>query len=263
MLALGMLLVILSIVLAVTIHFRHFYELLLLGQFLALRKSSAGKLHRLAYTRLYIVFIGAGMMADLVMGRYIAGFWRYNNYHLADYVVLYAFTYPMAGIVMVQSFLTVKQLPLKIKDRPSRSHTLNSRQYVVIIASLSVVLVESFVGGLVSHDQGLMAYAYVLAALIACLVMSFATALNNHGTLIDEVRGQPLRTLLALFTATYFNAFLHEIPNRFAQEWTYINFPLPGWHIFNIPAIILIGWPVLLVFPLSVYYWVRSLHPSF
>jgi hypothetical protein len=59
-LALGVLLVILSILLAFTIHYKHFYELLLLGQFIALYRLPGSRLHRKMYTRLYLAFIGSG-----------------------------------------------------------------------------------------------------------------------------------------------------------------------------------------------------------
>lgn len=262
MLALGVLVVILSILLAVTIRFRHFYAVLLLGQFIALCSLPGSRLHRQIYARLYLVFVGSGVIADLVMGRHVGRFWYYGHYGLADYIILYAFSYPVAGIVMVQSFLAVKELLLNMKDGPGSSLALNSRQYVAVIAPLTAALAATFVAALVNHKQNLMALAYVLAALLASLVMSFVTALSNHRTLIDDVHGQPLRMVAALFAATYFNAFLHEIPNTFVHQWTYTNHPWPTLHILNIPAIVLIGWPLLLVFPLSVYYWVRSLPPS-
>lgn len=149
-----------------------------------------------------------------------------------------------------------------MRDRLGWSRTVSLRQYVAVIAPFTAVLLGTFVEGLVNHNQSLMALAYVLAALLASLVLNFVTALNTHRTLIDDVRSQPFRMLAALFTTTYLNAFLHEIPNIFAHEWTYTNYPLPTLHIFSIPAIFLIGWPLLLLFPLSVYYWIRSLPSS-
>lgn len=263
MLALGVLVVVLAIILAVTIRFGHFYEVLLLGQFIALCSLPGSRLYRQAYTRLYLVFIGSGVIADLVMGRYIGRFWRYDHFGPADYAVLYAFTYPVAGIVMVQSFLAARDLLPKMKGRPGRSRALSARHYAAVIALLAPALAGTFVEGVVSHNQNLMALAYILAVLLASLVMSLVTALNNHRTLIDDVHGRSLGMLAAFFAAAYFNAFLHEIPNTFAHEWTYTNYPWPAVHIFSIPVLILIGWPLLLVFPLSVYYWVRSLPPSF
>ncbi len=260
MLALGVLMVMLSMLLAVTIHFRHFYELLVLGQFIAMYGLPSTRLCRRLYAPLYLILAGAGVIADLIMGRYIGRFWHYNHFGLADYLILYAFTYPVAGIVMVQSFWVVRALLLLIRERPDWSRALSVPQYIAVIIYLTVALLAVFAEGLIAGSQNLLALAYVLAVLLAFLVISFVTTLNNHRTVVDDARSQPLGMLAAVSAATYFNAFLHEIPNTFAHEWTYTNFPLPALSIFGIPVIALLGWPLLLLFPLSIHYW---LSPAF
>ena len=54
---------------------------------------------------------------------------------------------------------------------------------------------------------------------------------------------------ISIVICALINAFLHEIPNKFANEWTY-NIPRITFEIFGLNILVIIGWFILIIIPL-------------
>jgi hypothetical protein len=253
----GFALVVASTLLARFAHFRHFYEFLLPGIFLVLRALLGARIPKQIYVHLYVIFIVAGLIGDLIMGIDITKLWHYNYSSIGDYIVLYAMSYPLAGIVMVQSYVLIKRRFLKIRDIKSKHPLVGIKQYWVLIACLAIVL-ALISGAATTHPTpALLSSFYLVASFIAFLLLSVISQAHGHMTVIEDLHHHPIKIVLGLLLAIYINAFIQEVPNTYAKEWVYTNYPLSSIHIVGIPLIMLIGWPVLLFVPVAAYYYIR------
>lgn len=253
----GCTLMVTALLLARFTRFRHFYEILLLGLFLLLHAVVGRRITKKVYIYLYVVFFWAGIIADLIMGISITRFWKYNYSNLGDYLILYLVIYPFAGIVMVQTYIAIKTVILKIRDRRNTKPLLSLRQYRLLISGLALTFIGVTAAAMSHPNPWLYTAFYLLASILAFLLLSMVAQAHGHKTVIEDLHMHPLKILLVLFLATYVNAFLHELPNTYAREWSYTNYPLSHLHVLGIPLIMLLGWPVLLIVPVAAFYYIQ------
>ncbi len=258
----GLVTAIVSVVLAVYIKFDHFYEYLLFSLFLVLYAIGGQRIGRRIYTYMYLAFAGSGFVGDYIMGVHQAKLWHYTSFHGLNLAILYVVAYPLAGIVMVQSYDVILHTLSRKADPDKITSLLGVRYHALLFIVLFAAFIGTTARAIADPIPAKSVLSYVSAALLAAATLSLMTARRHHPTLLDVIRHSPNTTLFAMIVATYGNAFLHEFPNTYAHEWVYTNYPLPGMHVFNIPLVILIGWPLLLFFPLSVYYLLRESVPS-
>src|SRR3990167_3571848 len=130
----GFLLLDLSILLAYKFHYKHFYEILVAGLFLIFYALDRRYILTPNYVRMYTRFIKAGIIGDLVLGLSLTRLWHYNYNSFFDYLSLYLVVYPVAGIVMVQSFIYLKS---KIIKREKKTFLLTPKIYRIIALSFT------------------------------------------------------------------------------------------------------------------------------
>lgn len=248
----GFLLLDLSILLAYRFHYKHFYEILVAGLFLMFYALDRRYILTPNYVRMYTRFIKAGIIVDLVLGLSLTRLWHYNYDSFFDYLSLYLVVYPVAGIVMVQSFIYLKS---KIIRRERKTFLLTPKIYRIIALSFTAIIIlllrEIFQG---KATPIIMGSFFLFVCMYAVLNLNFTATIRKKLNIPGEVHDHPVALLMILMAATYFNAFLHEIPNVTAQQWAYQNYPWPDLQFLGIPAVAFIAWPILMLFPLGVYY---------
>lgn len=184
-----------------------------------------------------------GIVGDL-FGIFL-GLWKYPNYNLVNYFLLYLITYPLAGFCMLYTFLIFQKL-LKLtikKTKPNKSVVFSFLIIGFILFLFSVIFKTLF--------------SFFLFASLIFVVLSVRDLLmikkNNYSYLSEIVQNK--RTYFILFfTTAYLHAIIHEFPNVFAKEWIYFNFPLMNLTLFSIPiSVLFFSWLVLIIGPHAIY----------
>lgn len=252
----GILLTCLALVLAYGYHYKHFYELLVVGLFLILVWLVGEHIAITEYKDMYKKFFKAGLVGDLLLGVTLTGLWHYNFQHPWDYIPIYLVVYPFGGFVMVQCYVLTKRWLSVGSKVQNRSRQFYAR-LTTALATISLVLLPMAI--IVGDRTRLLWSAVFLSVALYVLAAWSAQIRANGGSgLFDVIFSYPLRMLVVIVLVSYFNAFLHEVPNTVAHEWTYANMPLMSTQIFGIPILALIGWPILTLYPATVYYYVHS-----
>lgn len=249
----GFFLVDVALLLAFAIQYKHYYEILVLGFALMLYELDRRYLFFPQYFRLYVILLKAGLIGDLVLGIGL-GLWHYNFEHLYEYIFLYGVEYPVAGVVMVQSYIFASKL-LKRRKQVRRLLPLAVyKQGIAILGLCSLVSAGLALTPRFYEVFSLVFYASI--ALTALFLLSYVSRVRGNDNLLEELHSNPLKTLLVLFVVTYFFAFVHEVSNSVAQQWTYSAFSYAHMQLWGIPLIILPFWPLLVLLPVAAYYYV-------
>jgi hypothetical protein len=252
----GVILTALSLFLAYGYEYKHFYEILVIGLFLTLYVPVGNLITTDEYREIFKKFFKAGLVADLLLGVAITGLWHYNYGSVWDYIPLYCLVYPFAGLVMLQSYVLVKdRLMTSTGSRRPLSISFYSRTTkFFIFLSLSLAVIAVFI-----NDRRLLWPSLFLSiAIYVLLALSYRARAAGSPSLFDEVVAHPVRLLAVILVVSYLNAMLHEIPNVTAQEWTYSDWPLQSTQLFGVPIVVLIAWPFLTLYPAAVYYSVKA-----
>lgn len=250
----GLFIVVFSLVLAFVFRYNHFYEFLLVGLFLIFYHSlPQAKISSNTYFKLYGAGIIAGFILDFVFGLKIGNVWYYNYSELWEYTLLYLLVYPLGGIVMLQTYLFFENW-FHIKTPRVRNVPIN-RWGIVSILLLAVAVI------LLLFGQRILYFGYLICTVIALSIIFYMNYLSERINKISYFRCLlllPIDYLLITLLTTYFQAFIHEIPNVFARQWVYQNMPFESLMIFDIPTGVLVGWILLTVGPVSLYYCVNK-----
>ncbi len=114
----GIVIFIISNILAFFYHYDKFYSIFLLGMFLITkgvykRIEKRDFLTHKLFLELYCAFILFGIIGDLIMGVWISKVWYYPTYKLFNYILLYLYVYPIAGFIMLYWFRLMETLFIK------------------------------------------------------------------------------------------------------------------------------------------------------
>jgi len=248
----GFLLVDLSLVLAFTIHYKHYYEIMVLGFALIMYELDRRYLFFPQYIRLYIILLKAGLVGDLILGIGL-GLWHYNFVYLYEYLSVYLVVYPVAGIVMVQTYILLIKV-MRRRKRVGKPLPLAFYKRCVSALGLCSVITASLALMQLNYEVTIVVF-YSSVALFALALLSYISRIHNHDTLLEEIHNNPLKMLLILFLVTYFYAFVHEVSNGVAHEWVYSDFSYTHSHILGIPLAVLPFWPLLVLLPVAAYYY--------
>lgn len=250
----GAVLVVASLLLAYQAHFRHYYEILVFGFALTMYWPTKKHISRSDYIRLYKMLIVAGIIGDLILGIGL-NLWHYTFIYVHEYFLLYMFEYPVAGIVMVQAYIIAK-------DRlaiPARKNTIPSNIYKTTkhlfgaSATLTLILLMCDIAYILSAVA-----FYVSISLFALSILSERSHAVKRDNLFQDIYNSPLRTLIAIFIATYTFAIIEEVSNNAVHQWVYTNETYASMQISGVPLLFIPFWPLLLLLPVGAYYYVKS-----
>lgn len=244
----------LSLYFAFSLGFNHFYEFLLIGLFFILLPFTLRHFHSFRlFLVLYLSIIILGLFIDLLIGLSLFKLWYYSYSKLFEYLLLYTLVYPLGGIVMLQSFLLGKSF---IKTK--KTSGVNNLKTGLLISSIILLMIGIF--SAVSKAYFVFStWAVILAVLIVLFVIisiNTVSEMINNQSYIRKLINSPVNIILVTLIATYVNAFIHEYPNIFAGQWVYTAYinPFLNTPILGIPLLVLLVWPTLMIFSISIYY---------
>lgn len=252
----GFLLLAISIYLAIFPKFAHFYEFMILGLFLVFYSALQGSISKRTYLKLYFLFLGGGMLADLILGILVTKLWYYNYTSFIEYLPLYLLIYPGGGIVLIQSFIFCKHHVLKERNpRPKlNASVLRNLAIFFMLASILLVILEFFY---VLKYFGFIFYSSL--TLLAFFLFNYFSQRWKKISYFGLFFNRPLPYVMITLTTAFLNALLHEVPNTFAHQWVYQNFPFGNMQVFGITStVFFLGWAALVMIPISAYYAVRE-----
>lgn len=258
----GLAIFMLGCLLAFVANYNHYYEILLLGMFLTMQPLVPKQDFSLPkYLYLYLVLIVAGLIGDLVMGLWVTRLWSYSYNSITEYFSLYSLVYPLAGLVMVQSFLVAR----KYLFRPKNSDTKISTKSVVL-ASIVLLALASLSIWFVVNDNSLtsrVGFYVSMSGFAFCVLEVFSLHYTNNSLLCD-IRRHRSGILTSALIATYVNFFIHEGTNIPVGQWVYETTDVEHLIIFGSVSLHVVAfWPLLLLLPLAAYYTVHPNNPFY
>lgn len=210
---------------------------------------------------MYLMFIPLGLVGDLFLGLYLIELWYYNYSLLIEYIFLYLWIYPVGGIVMVQSYIYLTNAfnskKILTPNPPPKIDTAKILKSCIIFLFLSLLV--AVLGNIFDIKYYLQLF-FVTNSIFLTLLINYVSEKINSKSLIRDIFNRPKLTAIAFIGGTYINAIFHELPNTHAWQWVYTNIPLSSISIFKVPVFVFLGWPILMLVPLSLYYLSSSSH---
>jgi len=249
----GLIFILLGLFLAYQYQFKNFYEVLLIGVLVFLFGFDAPKNISLKkYILTYFLFIILGLLGDLLMGLTITKLWVYNYSSLIQYFLLYLWIYPVGGLTVTLSFIVALDI-FNANFLKKVNSKLGFRDEILFM-SIGILLFISFwicsrITG-INYVGILIQIAFVFPLY---LFLNLGFAKWRQVTYFELLRKDTWKVVAASLVSVYTMAFLHEIPNVATKQWVYKDIPLMHITIFDIPFIVLCGWIVLLIFPLTIF----------
>lgn len=242
---------------AFVLHFNHFYELMLLGLVCILLPATPEDVKSPRFiVYLYANFALAGFFIDYIVGQQLTGLWSYTYTTAFEYVLLYLWIYPAGGYVMLQSYLIGVRLTkagVGRRDIPLRVFHFFC---VVLLAAAAIswlcrdsVSYMTWVGAL-----------FFFGTLLLCAVVACISESRGGRSYFRDLFAEPATILPVTLAATYANLLVHELPNVYARQWTYLTDPhaLLGATMLGVPLAVWFLWPLLLIGPVSLYYLAQT-----
>ena len=251
----GGVLVLAAIWLAVSYEFKHFYEALVVGLAVLQGAALGAAVSRRTYLISFAVFLLLGLFGDLFGGVFLTRLWHYNYAHAWEYLPLYLIVYPVAGIVMFQSYALVRRL-FTAKWEPT-AKPAGKRQLVVLILATALLLLLT-IWWMIADSVALLSFNIAYITLLFAALFAYIARLQGKSSLVDDLRENPVAVGASLLAATYLNLLLHELPNTKAWEWVYSGVPWQGVQLLHIPIAVFPGWIALAVLPAAFLYAVRD-----
>ncbi len=240
-----------AIVLAVGYEYKHFYEFLV-GGLAGLQGALLwGAVSKRTYIISFAAFLLLGVLGDLFFGIFLTELWRYNYAHVWEYLPLYLWVYPVAGICMFQSYLLVRRL---FKNAPLPAGKADEGRQTVILAAAAVPLVPLTVWLAISDSLAVLAVHFIYITSLFVAFFGYLSHRRGKASLVDDLFKNPLAVAASLVAATYLNLLLHELPNTRAWEWVYAGVPWQTVQILHIPVAVFPGWLALSLLPVAWFY---------
>lgn len=203
---------------------------------------------------LYLAFLGITVLVEFY-GRYVGNFWTYPYFDQSELILhVYLIGYPFALLSVIPLFEIVEHLiSLCISSshktaalRPSLIlyRLLFAASVLICLSSLSI----AYFGGPWTAELNFM------AMIAAALALDLVQTLVHQRSFFERVLSGDYRYLIIVPLASWIAAFLHEVPNTFANEWIYHNVPFTDRRVFGVNAVVFIaGWLFLTVVPIKIF----------
>ena len=209
------------------------------------------------FIKVYFAFLILGLIADLIFGLWITKLWDYPGYNLFNYLILYFFIYPFGGFVMVYSFSLLESVFIR-KPRENNVAYKHSLMTALIVAAvgflgffISVFFVEIFKGF----------FIYSFFTLFGWGITNYIILKIKKNNLLEHIFVKSLKYLILILVAAYVQGIFHELPNLFAKEWVYQNWPFNEVTLLGIPVtVLLFGWLALVFVPYAVFEFIMLLN---
>lgn len=272
----GLLLATSAVIAAIVWRFPYWYTPFTIGSFLLFDRLSERYAHRsvlqyLARGRwrvgvlLYLIAAGLALIVDVVYGRILAGAWVYPSWHgLANIVIPVFFHYPFGFLSLYATFQALRGMlgvaGTKLRKESPREDTgqqqdgLSSRSrlfnwygplsLITLVACVVVPLLNYWLNA--SRGEGELLFIVMLVSTVA---FDGTRDLLTGDSILRALAASGKRYAGSIILTLAWAVPVNEGPNLFAREWVYLIHPfgLPLW------AILILGWPFLLIVSTAVY----------
>lgn len=253
-----------SLFLIFIVKYNHFYELLLIGLFLMLFFAPGQQISKKTYFLLYFYFFLIGLIIDLFLGLSVCKLWTYPYKYLFEYIFIYVVIYPIGGLVMLKSFLLFERLLTILMFKNKNQFAKNTSEdfnNTNIKIFLIVSLVIFSLGIIITNYYQTFKYYGVLLFFFSYMTLFWLINFEAEKYIrsyLSNIQRAPFLFAVATIVTAYTNGFIHEYPNTFAHQWKYQGLPFQDMFILHIPITAFLGWPLLVIIPISVYYFVLA-----
>ncbi|TSC85653.1 MAG: hypothetical protein G01um10148_1039 [Parcubacteria group bacterium Gr01-1014_8] len=255
--AAGGFITLLSLSLAYSFHYNHFFEFLLLGLLLLLIPTISAELRsRGKIILLYVVFLMGGLAVEF-SGLRLAHAWHYNYDSLVEYILLFAWAYPAGGFIIVLSYLYGRKV-FGAKETPATEVRQNPVRIAKVICIASTILTLYFFANLHSRFSIVLgSYSFLL---VVCAMLSIISERRSHSSFVRDFLQNWRATLVAALSATYVFMLIQELPNIAAKQWAYTwqTSTILDSLFLGIPLATWLLWPFLVFGTVAVLYATRK-----
>jgi len=258
MISAGVVILLLSLWLVFSLHYKHFYEVMLIGLFLILCPLTSKYFTKRTFVILLLISILGGLVSDLLFGLILGEVWYYNYAHIWEYALLYLLVYPLGGFVMVMSFLVFIR-DYKLKEDKSAPLNILKMLSILFIVLFAVFIFLKYAYHL--PYSGFFIVTFFCFSLLLCL--NYLSEKLFKFSYFRILLSNPQKVITATLLGTYINGLLHEYPNLFVDQWVYQNIIFQGITLLGVPVAVLIGWIVLTMYPVSAYYLALMINKKF
>lgn len=245
-----------ALLLAVLGEYKHFYELLV-GGLVALQGAVLGRtISWRTYLVSFVAFLFLGILGDLFFGVFLTKLWYYNFTYWWEYVPLYIWAYPIAGIAMFQSYVLMRRLFKNVGAPTAKKHV--SKRQLLVLGTAAVLLLPLTMWLAATGNVAVQIIHFIYITLLFVALFSYAAHVQGKHSLIDDLFKNPVAVGTSLLVITYGNLLLQELPNTRAWEWVYAGAPWQSVQLLHIPIVAFGGWLALSLVPVAWFYVVRD-----
>lgn len=210
---------------------------------------------------LYVAFVLGTLVVDVCYGRMFSQMWRYPHYGLRDEIIhVILIGYPFAFLSVIEMTAILAHVwPGEKAWLPGISGESWSSARGRRLVGTPLAFIAAGAGAFPVVNYFFLGNAYVHDAMVICVVPcaflfdAIALARGQRSVIGAALSGR-YREVMIVVAAVLFSAVLHELPNTFAWEWVYRNFPFTSLEILHVHVLVYCpGWLFLVLFPLSLY----------
>jgi hypothetical protein len=236
-----------------------------------LRHLRTGKWHFVLL--LYVAFVLGTLVVDVFYGRMFSQMWHYPHYGLRDEIIhAILIGYPFAFLSVIEMTAILAHLwpgeKAWIPAVPGDPWSSARGRHLV---GTPLAIIAAGAGAFPVVNYFFLGNAYVHEVMVICVVpcaflFDVIALAGGQRSVIGAALSGRYREVMIVAVAVLLSAVLHEIPNTFAWEWVYRNFPFTSLEIFKVHVLVYCpGWLFLVLFPLSLYAylgnWFGVSHP--
>lgn len=205
------------------------------------------------FLKIYGAYFIVGFTIDVVYGRLIGGMWTYPHFSVTEEIIhVLLIGYPFAFFSVVETYLlirfSVSTLFGTLTPKSSRRPLLMKVVLTIGISSLLIPLAFP-----VFNPRRLSNEIMFLSMLGTIFFFDSINSLRGASSLLEDTISGNWVTTISILLTNLVTAFIHEVPNTFANEWVYQNVPFTNYTVWDVNVLILtFGWLFLVVVPLSV-----------
>ena len=212
----------------------------------------------LLFVFLYLVFFALGSLIDLFYGTKLGNLWYYPRYDaearaLHNLIIGYPFAF--LSVIPLYEILEFVWLS-RVKERNLGQRFQTGTSITLVAISLFLVLLPIFDK---YFGSGYWISQLCVVGLVGGIVLVDALrALLQGQSFLQEIISGNYRQLLAILSAAWVAALLHEVPNTFSHTWIYQNIPFTKVQVFGVNVIVLfLGWLFLTIVPVTIFKFIE------
>jgi len=201
-----------------------------------------------------------GVFMDIFI-QLLAKMWVFNKIQPWFYIIFLFFGFIFYFEIIAESYFATKSILDKIFKKPKlksiENKKLGSILKPIFVISILIVIFSSIYYGIIYYLRGGYFHNFgkttdlntslvvpIFLSLALWGIAEFIAFRKNKNSLIKNMLRGYYRPLMAIFLTCLWLGLLMELWNVPVEYWAYNNMPFLDVHIFGIPIIVLLLWPL-------------------